>query len=142
MYSTSDLKAIATTSSNCKRQPLRIPAKKAKYSDKARVKLADIKRIALRECECKDTSEMKRRLRVLNIKADLRYTATWIAIAWELQPLIASLSEQDPADRSCHELPALPTKKSLHNSSKQPPQFSCDEEAMNYYLAKSAASAP
>lgn len=68
---------------------VRIPQRKAKYHDKTRVRFADIKRIALRDCKCVDTSEIKRRLKLLGVKLDLRLTSAWIALAWELQHALA-----------------------------------------------------
>lgn len=72
---------------------VRTPQRKAKYHDKTRIRKANIKAIALRETRCHDAAEMKQRLKKLGINLDLRLTAAWIAIAWELKERIAKLWE-------------------------------------------------
>lgn len=136
MYCTVAQSAIATTTDSCNQLVVHTPQRKARYSDKARVRLAAIKRSALRECKCRDTKEMKQRLSQLGIKLDLRLTSAWIAIAWELQPVIEKL-----AAASCQtvviEQPSLPAKKILSPiTDRHPPVFLSEEEAMNYYLNK------
>ncbi len=112
---------------------VRTPQRKARYSDKTRVRFADIKAIALRDCRCRDTKEMKQRLRVLGIRLNLRLTSAWIAIAWELQPLIEKLGAILPPTHPAK----LPIKKVLAPvSPSERPVFSTEEEAMNYYLGK------
>lgn len=102
MYCTQDIAAIATAElyshleqqvNSAAPEPIRvrIPQRKAKYHDKTRVRLANIKAIALRDCKCSGTAEMKRRLRILGISLDLRLTAAWIAIGWELQDRIKAI---------------------------------------------------
>lgn len=66
------------------------PQRKARYSDKARVRLKDIKAIALGKCHASSTYEIKQRLIELGIKLDLRLTAAWIAIANELSTCLLS----------------------------------------------------
>jgi hypothetical protein len=85
---------IATSKSNCDRRILQTRQQKARYNDKYRVRRADIKAIALRECKCADTAEMKRRLKILGVKLDLRLTSAWIAIVWELQNDLLALAEK------------------------------------------------
>lgn len=103
MHSTQDITAIATAElySHLEQQvqeiapePIRVntPQRKAKYHDKARIRFARIKEIALRDCKCPDTAEMKRRLKLLGINLDLRLTSAWIAIAWELQERINAIA--------------------------------------------------
>ena len=107
MYITEFSQAIATKELNAylERQaeeiapePIRVrtPTRKARYHDKARVRLADIKVIALRDCKCSDAAEMKRRLRILGVSLDLRYTSSWIAIAWELQNHLVAILPLKP----------------------------------------------
>lgn len=102
MHFTTDIQAKATAElySHLEQQvwsvapepiKVRTPQRKAKYHDKTRVRLCDIKMIALRDCKCSDTTEMKRRLKILGINLDLRLTAAWIAIAWELQHQIKAV---------------------------------------------------
>lgn len=67
------------------------PQRRAKYHDKTRVRLASIRAIALRDCKCANTAEVKRRLKLLGIKLDLRLTSAWIALVWELQHAIATI---------------------------------------------------
>jgi hypothetical protein len=66
--------------------------RKANYGDKTRTRLCDIKLIALREGKCADSAQMKRRLKLLGIKLDLRLTSAWIAIVRELLSEIAALA--------------------------------------------------
>jgi hypothetical protein len=84
MYCTQDIAAIATAElySHLEQQVnsvapepirVRIPQRKAKYHDKTRIRFANIKAIALRDCKCSNTVEMKRRLKILGINLDLRY---------------------------------------------------------------------
>lgn len=126
---------VATTTDSCDRLVVYTPQRKARYSDKARVRLADIKRIGLRDCKCRDAKEMKQRLRHLGIKLDLRLTSAWMAITWELQPVIEKLTAAASCQTVVIEQPPLPAKKILPPiTHREPPVFSSDEEAMTYYL--------
>ena len=78
MHSTVLTKAIAT------------PQRKARYNDKTRVRLKDVKAIALHKCHASSTHDVKQRLEGLGIKLDLRLTAAWIAIANELSSCLLS----------------------------------------------------
>lgn len=140
---------IATTTSSCNRLVVHTPQRKAKYSDKTRVRLAVVKANALRNCKCRDTVQMKERLGVLGIKLDLRLTSAWVAIAWELQPLIEKLAvlpfptanafggTGHVVSGGSAQQPKLPTKKALAPVSlSEPPVFLSEKEAMNYYLNK------
>jgi hypothetical protein len=66
--------------------------RKANYSDRTRIRFAEIKKIALREGKCADSAQMKKRLKLLGVKLDLRLTSAWIAIVKELVSEIAALA--------------------------------------------------
>ena len=65
--------------------------RKARYHDKSRVRLKDIKAEALRKCGCNSSAEIKQCLLALKVKLDLRYSCSWIAIARQLCDAIASV---------------------------------------------------
>lgn len=88
-----EVPSIATTSSCCKVK-IRTPQRKAVYSDKARIRLKDIKRVVLRDLGCSSSAEVKQYLQSLEIKLDLRYTSSWVAISFELRNLIKSAKEK------------------------------------------------
>lgn len=67
------------------------PQRKAKYNDKQRIRLKDAKSWALKRSGCRDTAEIKKYLKILGKKLDLRLTSAWIAIIKELANLIADL---------------------------------------------------
>lgn len=138
MYSTTPLTAIATKTRYCDRITIRTPQRKIDKNDKTRVRLKVIKAIALRDCKCSNSVEMKRRLRKLGISLDLRLSAAWLAIVNELQwllggedhPLAASIKPQQQIKK-----PAL---KII--STTKPAISESDIAAMNYYLEKYASS--
>lgn len=151
MHSTLGKSAIATTTDSCNQLVIYTPQRKARYSDKARVRRADIKRAALEYCNCRDSSEMKQRLRHLGIKLDLRLTSAWIAIAWELKPLIENLvilgeankivplsDKKESADmKAVVKEPSILSLKiipPIHD--RRPTANLSDQEAMTYYLDK------
>lgn len=88
MYSTVASHLLATTLANCDRINIRTPQRKAKYSDKTRVRLKDLKSFAFTQCGWKSTQNIKKYLKVLGIKLDLRLTAAWRALVFELKLLI------------------------------------------------------
>ena len=65
--------------------------RKARYHDKSRIRLKDIKAEALRNCGCNSSAEIKQCLLALKVKLDLRYSCSWIAIARQLRDEIASV---------------------------------------------------
>ena len=65
--------------------------RKARYHDKSRIRLKDIKAEALRNCGCNSSAEIKQCLKALNVKLDLRYTCSWITLARQLCDAIASV---------------------------------------------------
>lgn len=69
-----------------KSAPRRIytPQRRANYNDKGRFRRADLKQIALRKYNCNSSSQIKSYLKVIKIKLDLRLTAAWVAIVYEL----------------------------------------------------------
>jgi hypothetical protein len=66
--------------------------RKANYNDKTRIRLCQKKKSALQKCRCVDTAEVKRKLKLLGVKLDLRLTTAWIAIEKELSEEIAALA--------------------------------------------------
>lgn len=88
MYSTVASHLLATTLANCDPINIRTPQRKAKYSDKTRVRLKDLKSLAFTQCGWKSTQNIKKYLKVLGIKLDLRLTAAWQALVFELRLLI------------------------------------------------------
>lgn len=67
------------------------PQRKARLHDKQRIRLKDVKSWALKRSDCKDTAEIKKYLKILNISLDLRYTSAWIAINKELAEKIKQI---------------------------------------------------
>ncbi len=65
--------------------------RKARYHDKSRIRLKDIKAEALRKCGCNSSAEIKQCLLALKVKLDLRYSCSWIAIARQLCNAIAKV---------------------------------------------------
>ena len=88
MYSTVASHLLATNLLKCDRINIRTPQRKAKYSDKTRVRLKDLKSFAFTQCGWKSTQNIKKYLKVLGIKLDLRLTAAWWALVFELKLLI------------------------------------------------------
>lgn len=84
MHCTVGQTAIATTTA-CLKAEVHTPQRKAKYSDRSRIRLKDIKRTALRDIGCSSSTEIKKYLQALGIKLDLRLTAAWVAIVFELR---------------------------------------------------------
>lgn len=70
---------------------VRTPQRKAKYSDKQRIRLKDAKSWALRRSGCSNTAQIKKYLKILGKKLDLRLTSAWLAIYKELADLIRNL---------------------------------------------------
>ncbi len=104
MHSTHTVCAIATAEHYCylEHQDLQVataskqiktPQRKAKYSDKERIRLKDAKKWALVATGCFSTVEVKYWLKKLGIKLDLRLTAAWIAVWKELATIIKSISK-------------------------------------------------
>lgn len=134
-YFTAKNLSIATTSPSCDRIVIRTPQRKANKNDKTRVRLKVIKAIALRDCKCSNSAQMKRRLRKLGISLDLRLSAAWLAIVelqWLLRgedrPLAASIKPQQQIEKPILRL--VPPNKPVISDS--------DIAAMNYYLEKYA----
>jgi hypothetical protein len=84
MHSTVAPATIATTQSNCDRPIVRTPQRKANYNDKDRPRRKDLKAEAFQKYGCSCTADVKKYLKVLKIKLDLRLTAAWKAIVREL----------------------------------------------------------
>jgi hypothetical protein len=62
-----------------------------------------MKKIALREGKCALHAEMKRRLKILGVKLDLRLTSAWRAIVKELISEIAAFSSATASNEQCKE---------------------------------------
>lgn len=92
MYSTKNpaVTPLIQVSNTTERRYVSTPQRKARYNDKDRVRLKDIKAIALKKCCASSTYEIKQRLISLGIKLDLRLTAAWVAIASELSDSLLS----------------------------------------------------
>lgn len=73
------------------RKQVSTPQRKARYSDKQRIRLKDAKSWALRRSGCSNTAEIKKYLKILGKKLDLRLTSAWIAIYKELAEAIRNL---------------------------------------------------
>ncbi len=130
MHSTALETAIATTSFKPVMAVVSTPQRKARYSDKNRERLKDVKNKALLLCGCRDTAEIKQRLKVLGIKLDLRLTAAWIAIVKELKHLIANLAIMErKAETPTPDIKKVPRVKPV-----KPPTFDNDIDAMNWVL--------
>lgn len=94
MHSTHKSTTIATSLEYCYlehldlqvpvQRTIRTPQRKAKYSDKERIRLKDAKKSALIATGCFSSREVKYWLLLLGIKLDLRLTAAWVAISKEL----------------------------------------------------------
>lgn len=59
---------------------IQTPQRKARYSDKQRIRLKDAKSWALSRLGCQNAAEVKKYLKILGIKLDLRLTSAWVAI--------------------------------------------------------------
>lgn len=93
MNFSSCLSAIATTTTSSKTE-VHTPQRKARYNDPSRIRLKDIKRAALRDIGCSSSAEMKKYLQASGIKLDLRLTAAWVAIVFELRDRIKAVKEE------------------------------------------------
>ncbi len=135
MNSTVEQSAIATTTEPERIIVVHTPQRKARYSDKYRIKRKDIKIIALKYCGCQNTAQMKEKLSAVGIKLDLRLTAAWIAIAWELQWLINGDNEPPFCSISPVELePELTVVNAPPLEAVEPPVFNSDIDEMNWVL--------
>ena len=74
---------------------IQTPQRKARYSDKQRVRLKDIKSWALCRSGCSDTAEIKKYLKILRKKLDLRLTSAWVAVNKEFAELIKQLKNAE-----------------------------------------------
>lgn len=81
---------------------IKTPQRKARLHDKQRIQLKDVKSWALKRSDCKDTAEIKKYLKILNISLDLRYTSAWIAINKELAEKIKQIKLT-----GCFEIPDM-----------------------------------
>lgn len=120
---------------------VRTPQIKANRKDKARFKRKTLKDIAFDEYAVK-TKQIKRYLNQLGYKLDLRLTAAWDAVVFELRTEILALQQQlnetkldlrhnliessAPIQAKKKVVPATPKTK--------PPVFPNDIDAMNWYL--------
>lgn len=74
--------------------PLKTPQRRARYSDKQRIRLKDAKKWAFERTGCNNTAEIKKYLQLLGKKLDLRLTSAWLAIVRELASLVNNLRSQ------------------------------------------------
>lgn len=75
-------------------QQIQTPQRKARYNDKQRIRLKDVKSWALQRSGCADTKEVKKYLKILRKKLDLRLTSAWIAVNNEFADTIKSIKEE------------------------------------------------
>lgn len=76
---------------------LTTPQRRARYSDKQRIRLKDAKKWAFQRSGCSSTAEIKKYLQVLGQKLDLRLTSAWLAIVRELAIAINNLRSRQSA---------------------------------------------
>lgn len=76
---------------------IKTPQRRARYSDKQRIRLKDAKKWAFQRSGCSSTAEIKKYLQVLGQKLDLRLTSAWLAIVRELAIAINSFRSQQRA---------------------------------------------
>lgn len=67
---------------------VKTPQRKANYHDKTRLRRKDLQEIAFSQCGWKSTANVKKYLKVLGVKLDLRLTSAWDALVFELKPQI------------------------------------------------------
>lgn len=70
---------------------IQTPQRKARYNDKQRIRLKDVKEWALRRSGCSSTVEIKRYVKILSKKLDLRLTSAWVAVNKEFADQIKQL---------------------------------------------------
>lgn len=70
---------------------VKTPQRKAKLHDKQRIRRKDAKEWALRRSRCADTAEVKKYLKILGKKLDLRLTSAWVAVNKEFADSIKQL---------------------------------------------------
>ena len=70
---------------------VKTPQRKAKLHDKQRIRRKDAKEWALRRSRCADTAEVKKYLKILDKKLDLRLTSAWVAVNKEFADSIKQL---------------------------------------------------
>lgn len=70
---------------------VKTPQRKARYNDKTRIRRKDAKEWALRRSRCADTAEVKKYLKILGKKLDLRLTSAWVAVNKEFADSIKQL---------------------------------------------------
>lgn len=74
---------------------IQTPQRRAKLHDKQRIRRKDAKEWALRRSGCSSTAEVKKYLKVLGKKLDLRLTSAWIAVNKEFADEIKQLKSAD-----------------------------------------------
>ena len=85
--------------------------RKARYHDKSRIRLKDIKAEALRKCGCNSSVEIKQCLLALKIKLDLRYTCSWVTVARQLCDRVAEVRRSIDLTERGDKKPPLPEIK-------------------------------
>lgn len=70
---------------------IQTPQRKAKLHDKQRIRLKDAKSWALRRSGCNSTAEIKKYLKILGKKLDLRLTSAWVAVNKEFADSIKQI---------------------------------------------------
>ena len=70
---------------------IQTPQRKARYNDKQRIRFKDAKSWALRRSGCVNTAEVKKYLKILGHKLDLRLTSAWVAVNKEFADAIKQI---------------------------------------------------
>lgn len=132
---------VVEVSNSTPRKEVRTPQIKANRKDKTRFKRNKLKDIAFEEYGVR-TKQIKKYLNQLGYKLDLRLTAAWDAVVFELRSEIKALQVKlmENVEQSTNE--KAEDDKSLDKAPKiippvpwrKPPAFNNDIEAMNWYL--------
>ncbi|MGL4619131.1 MAG: hypothetical protein ACRCZS_08745 [Chroococcidiopsis sp.] len=78
-------------------KPAHVPQRKARYSDRTRVRRQDVRGWVLHRTGAQNTQEIKAALKKLGRKLDLRLSAAWMEINLNLVDAIAQVIKQDRA---------------------------------------------
>lgn len=76
-------------------KPVHVPQRKARYSDRTRVRRRDVQGWVFHRTGAKDTAQIKAALKKLGKKLDLRLSAAWLEINFNLVETIAHLIKCD-----------------------------------------------
>lgn len=97
MHSTVRQSAIATKTEKIKQRVVQTPQRKANYKQKERFRLKDLKEKAFTEYKVSTTGQIKKYLKMLGVSLDLRLTAAWDAVVFELRKNILAFVDKASA---------------------------------------------